>query len=137
MKDLKKSVEIFNEYLSEKSANYLQSANDKKAKGEQYEHVLDKIRFNVVSIFTQLFNTAIKQIEKKDGPVLRIYSENENNPNKQIENVFMGLLKKISGQWALSLEEAKKHNDTDTITKENAKIEVANQLLAKFDGIFG
>ncbi len=123
-------------FLKGLSTELITESKAKRAAGDQYEAVLDTIRLNVVNIFTQMFNKAQRDIDQKGGPLLEIYKAENDPANVQLEKVYMGLLEKISGQWVEALKEAKEFDDHDNITKEEAKIAMADQLHGQFRQYF-
>ncbi len=129
-------IDEYVNYLECEIAKYKTSAESKRKIGDSYEAILDNIRVNVITIFSQLFKKALNEIDKKSGYLVGIYTEKNEEKHVQLRNIFMGLLRKIRSQWEISLDEAKKYHDDDVVIKENVKIDTANFLSNKFEEIF-
>ncbi len=76
---------------------------------------------NIYDVFTALIDTSAKQA---------------GGDEKKFVTMFHNLAAKVPSSWKQSLEAAKAHDDFEKVIIEEAKLQVADEIIAKFDSLF-
>ena len=106
----------------EQSKQEVQGKIDALVKDERADEARPlRAGLNIYDVFTALLDTAAKLAAQDEG---RFISE------------FHNLAGKIPENWRKSLAAAKEHEDVEKALIEEAKLQTADGIIAKFDSLF-
>ncbi len=91
-------------------------ADDREDEAKAYRAAL-----NIYDVFTSLIDVPLKQ---------------SGGDEQTFKDGFKKLSVNIPTQWRNSLSKAKEHDDAEKIMIEEAKLKVADSIIAKFDELF-
>ena len=108
------NANIFYSFLEERKASVLSEITSLAQEGRTDESNVLKAKFNVYDISKAVYNAA--RAQSKDGA----------------GNAFVTTFDKITSPWKASLEKAKAHGDDHKVLIEEAKLEAAQEINAKY-----
>lgn len=108
--------ELFIEELKIKQDNYENQIRILMEEDRVDEANLEKIKFNVVDIFTKMFHVCLKKT----------------NDINEFQQEYLQTLNKIMSPWNEKREKANQFGDTIQVIVEDIKLEEANQIIDLF-----
>lgn len=119
---MEKKIEEIKQF-TEKSKMAVQGTIDALvADGRADEARPYRAAYNIYDVFAALVNAAAKTA---------------NGDEERFVGEFHKLAERVPSAWRQSLAEAVKHDDAEKIMIEEAKLKVADEIIAKVDSLFG
>ena len=110
---------VFYDFLDEKKAQVLAEVKELASQDRRDESNVLKAKSNIYDICRSVFDVSAKK-----------------STDDTVKDAFLSTFGNISGQWKISLEQAKAHNDSYKILIEEAKLSAVSEILEKFNDIF-
>ena len=122
--------QLESEFLKNKENNEVLYAFD--------DAIADKIRTNIVGIFRSLFQTSCQLVNAppKNLPLFLKNCPLPENEQEKLYSIFMKYMEVIPQSWQESMNNAKIHNDMDTLSKETVKFETLKRIKDTFESVF-
>mgnify|MGYP000934280966 CR=1 FL=1 len=114
MKDINWLKDNYLNFLEEKQKNIKSSIKKLQEEDRMDEANFEKIRLNVVEIFTKMF-----AISNSDNP-------------KILKEKFLGFFDKITKPWYVNMDKALKFEKEEKVIIEEIKIQESEELKTKF-----
>lgn len=115
-----KEKEIFLAFLKKEKEDCMAREQQLIKDQRKDEANICKIESNIYDIFATLYQTAIRETEKKNG--------NE----EMVEEMFLASANRIPENWKKSLELAKEHHDTTKILIEETKLKAVEKIIKEY-----
>ena len=117
-----KKIEEITSFMMESKASVQENINTLVKDGRADEARPYRAAYNIYDVFAALINAASKTA---NGDEIRFLGE------------FHKLAERVPAAWRQSLAEATKHDDAEKIMIEEAKLKVADEIIAKVESLFG
>ena len=114
MKDINWLIESYLDYLKNKQSNISLSIEDLSKNDRVDEANLEKIRLNIVDIFSKMFNISMT------------------NNCDALREKYLGFFDKITNPWHINKIKAKEFGKEQEAIIEDIKIQEAEELKSKF-----
>lgn len=114
MKDVNWLIESYLDYLKNKQNNIRASIEDLFKNDRIDEANLEKVRLNIVDIFSRIFNISMT------------------NNCEALKEKYLGFFDKITNPWHVNKGKAEEFKKEQEIVIEDIKIREAEELKAKF-----
>jgi len=114
MKDINWLTESYSDYLKNRKSNINISIEDLLKNDRIDEANLEKIRLNIVDIFSKMFNISI------------------NNDCEALKEKYLGYFDRITNPWHINKTKAEEFKKEQEAIIEEIKIQEADELKAKF-----
>lgn len=118
---MNKLVEEFTLFLEKAKEDCQRREAELKAGDRKDEANLCKVEANIYDIFKILFETSVREADKKQLP------KEERLP--EILRIFREKAERIPQNWKISYEKAKAHEDVEKILIEETKLEVVEKIM--------
>lgn len=112
--------ETFLAYLEQEKKQCMEREAKLIAEERKDEANLCKVEANIYDIFSILYQTALKETEKKAGE------------SSQAEELFLQKAEIIPANWKNSYEAAKAHQDTQKILVEETKLGAVQKIMTEY-----
>lgn len=119
---MEKEALEFYQYIDEKKAAMRREITALENDGRRDEACVCRASLNIYDIMAVLFRTA----KNKANGEAEVFKEE-----------FRKLATKVPSNWKASLEKASAHEDYGKVMLEEAKLKAADEVIAKFDSLFG
>jgi len=119
---MEKKIEEIRRFMEESKASVQETVDTLVKDGRADEARPYRAAYNIYDVFAALITAATKTA---GGDESRFLSE------------FHKLAERVPAAWRQSLAEATKHDDAEKIMIEEAKLKVADEIIAKVDSLFG
>lgn len=105
----------YRDYLEGRMNELRSRGEELQRSGSQDEAVLERIKFNVVEIFSKMFKLS------------------KGNTKEEIRDKYYAFLEKISSPWGINREKALKFGKEKDAIIEDIKLNVVEELKKKFE----
>ena len=119
---MEEKIRELNHFMAGSKASVQETIDTLVKDGRADEARPYRAAYNIYDVFAALINAAAKT---SNGDESRFLGE------------FHKLAERVPGAWRQSLAEATKHDDAEKIMIEEAKLKVADEIIAKVDSLFG